>query len=211
MLMPVSSPSHSRLMRAGESRPAWTVSMVARHVTRPRARIIAAQAVVVSVLLVIVYLTILRPDDDNMLSGVDAPPGVGPSVGGGDGNGGNGSPGGNGPGTNGGGGGARPGRGRRGWRGRRPRDAQGPGSAGVGPPSVIPGPPPDVEPDDDGDSPSDDQYSDAVDPADLRHERESLSRPQPGSRRRPASRSRLNSACVDRVPAARSRGRGDEG
>lgn len=42
------------------------------RVTR-RSRIIALQGAVVGVLLIVVYLTILRPTDDNSVSGVNAP------------------------------------------------------------------------------------------------------------------------------------------
>lgn len=39
------------------------------------ARIIAVQAIVVSILLVVVYVTILKPDDEHRLVGIDAPQG----------------------------------------------------------------------------------------------------------------------------------------
>ena len=41
-----------------------------------RPAIIAAQAIVVGVLVVVVYLTLLRPEDEGTLSGVDAPGGT---------------------------------------------------------------------------------------------------------------------------------------
>ena len=44
-----------------------------RTVSLGRSRIIAAQAVVVGVLMVVVFLTLLRPDADNQLFSIEAP------------------------------------------------------------------------------------------------------------------------------------------
>ncbi len=44
--------------------------------TRARARVIAVQAIVVCALLVIVFVTILRPDEENPLRSVQAPEGT---------------------------------------------------------------------------------------------------------------------------------------
>jgi hypothetical protein len=133
-------------------------------VNRLRARIIAVQAIVVSLLLVIVFLTILRPEDDSTLFGVDAPQSE-PPVSGGGGDGGDGGqpgPGGDdttegptgagdtgGPSTTGdvAGGGV----------------PEGPADAGLTPPVIAPGTPTQEGADgDDGGSPTDDQYSDTV-------------------------------------------------
>lgn len=47
-----------------------------RSSTRARARVIAVQAIVVCALMVIVFLTILRPDEENPLVSVQAPEGT---------------------------------------------------------------------------------------------------------------------------------------
>ena len=47
-----------------------------RSSTRARARVIAVQAIVVCALMVIVFVTILRPDEENPLQSVQAPEGT---------------------------------------------------------------------------------------------------------------------------------------
>jgi hypothetical protein len=116
-----------------------------------RSRIIAAQAVLVGVLVVVVFATILRPETQEPLVGVSTPGGETPPTavpapgadeegdGGGGGNGGT---------------GGRPGNG-----------GPGDGHGGVAPPTTVPQPgaPPALPPPaDDESSPTDDQYADTL-------------------------------------------------
>ena len=79
-LMPLSSASHRPLISNREpsslDAPPFTFSPAR---VSHRARIVALQGAVVGVLLVVIYLTILRPNDDNSVSGVNTPGGA-PSI-----------------------------------------------------------------------------------------------------------------------------------
>jgi hypothetical protein len=121
---------------------------VARAVST-RSRIIAAQAVLVGVLIVVVFVTILRPEGEQSLLGIDAPGGNAPTT--------SPTPGPQAEEEAGGQGNGQP------SNGGQPGGGDGPQGAGTAPESGLPSTvPPSGAPTFDDDSPADDQYSDTL-------------------------------------------------
>jgi hypothetical protein len=139
-----------------------------------RIRIVTVQVVVVGALLLVVYLTLLRPEEQKPLFGVGVPVGPGQVAQAPGGGSGPGQPGGGGPGggAHGGGGAGGGGRGHRGGAGGQHGGGNGPGAQSGGTASAVPGaaaseptalPAPARDGAEGGTvTPSDDQYDDAV-------------------------------------------------